>query len=197
MLRHGFPILQRLGVPATVFVGAGLVDVHDQPLRGAGIDLWRETPHREELYCVSWEQLRQLQAAGWEIGAHSMTHPLLTRLDDDALAWELQESKRRCEAMLGVPCRTMAYPTGNFDARVERAVAIAGYEAAAALPRRFDNPRPLAWPRISIQRQDSDLVFRVKVAPLIRALRRTRGWLLLDDIRLHASLGKRTGPSQS
>lgn len=195
MLQHGFPILNQLGVPGTVFVAAKLVDTHEQRLRGPAIDAWQETPHRHELFCLSWEELRKLHAAGWEIGAHSMTHPLLTQLDDETLAWELEESKRRCEEMLGAPCRTMAYPTGDFDDRVERAVAVAGYEAAAALPRRFTDPHPLAWPRVSIQRRDGELAFRVKVAPLVRALRRTRLWPVLDELRLRASSRRRAGPT--
>jgi peptidoglycan/xylan/chitin deacetylase (PgdA/CDA1 family) len=184
VLRHGFPLLHRLGVPATVFVASSLVDTHEQPLRGAVIDGWRDGPWREELHCLSWEELRTLTDAGWEIGAHSQTHPLLTQLDDEALADELRGSKLRCEEMLGVPCRTMAYPTGDFDERVERATAAAGYEAAGALPRRFTAPRPLAWPRISIQRRDGELAFRAKVSPLVRSLRRTPVWPLLDDVRL-------------
>jgi len=186
VLRHGFPILRSLAVPATVFVAVGLVDTHEQRLRGTVIDPWQDTPHRHELYCLSWEELRELAAGGWEIGAHSMTHPLLTGVDDARLAWELQQSKRRCEEMLGVPCRTMAYPTGDFDERVERAVEAAGYEAAAALPRRFDDPHPLAWPRVSIQRRDRGLAFRVKVSPIVRALRRSPVWPLLDEVWLRA-----------
>lgn len=184
VLRHGFPILQRLDVPATVFVASSLVDKHEEPMRGAVIDPWQTTRHRDELHCLSWEELRELDAEGWEIGAHSMTHPLLTQLDDETLAHELRGSKLRCEEMLGVPCRTMAYPTGNFDDRVERATGAAGYDAAAALPKRFTDPRPLAWPRISIQRRDGDLAFRTKVSRLVRSMRSTALWPLLDDLRL-------------
>jgi peptidoglycan/xylan/chitin deacetylase (PgdA/CDA1 family) len=186
VLRHGFPILQRLGVPATVFVASSLVDTHEEPLRGTVIDPWQDTPHRDELYCLSWEELRSLVAQGWEIGAHSMTHPLLTELDDDTLAQELRGSKLRCEEMLGVPCRTMAYPTGDFDERVERATGAAGYEAAAALPKQFTDPRPLAWPRVSIQRRDSDRAFRTKVSPLVRSLRQTAVWPILNEVRVRA-----------
>lgn len=180
VLREGLPVLERLGVPATVFVASGLVDTHEEPLRGAVIDEWRDGPHRDELHCLSWEKLRLLAAKGWEIGAHSMTHPLLTQVDDDRLDWELRESRRRCEEELDVPCRTMAYPTGDFDDRVERAAAAAGYEAAAALPRRFDEPRPLAWPRVSVQRRDGELAFRLKVSPAVRRARRSPAWPLLD-----------------
>jgi peptidoglycan/xylan/chitin deacetylase (PgdA/CDA1 family) len=183
VLEHGFPVLERLGVPATVFVASTLVD-HQRRLRGAVLDPWADTPHESELYCLSWPQLRRLQDSGWEIGAHSMTHPLLTQLDDDTLERELVGSKARCEEMLGVPCRTMAYPTGNFDERVERATEAAGYEAAAALPKRFTTGRPFAWPRVSVQRDDSLVVYRLKVSPAVRALRRSSLWPQVDQLRL-------------
>lgn len=180
VLREGLPVLERLGVPATVFVASGLVDTHEQPLRGRVIDEWRDGPHRHELYCLCWEKLRLLAERGWEVGAHSMTHPLLTQVDDGRLDWELRESKRRCEEELGTSCRTMAYPTGDFDDRVEGAAAAAGYEAAAALPRRFEEPRPLAWPRISVQRRDGTLAFRLKTSPTVRRARRSPAWPILD-----------------
>jgi peptidoglycan/xylan/chitin deacetylase (PgdA/CDA1 family) len=186
VLRHGFPRLERHGVPATVFVASSLVDSHEQPMRGAVIDDWQDTAHRDELHCLSWGELRTLVERGWEVGAHSMTHPLLTQLDDETLAAELRGSKLRCEEMLGVPCRTMAYPTGDFDERVERAAGAAGYDAAATLPKQFTGPRALAWPRVSVQRRDGDLAFRAKVSPLVRSMRRTPVWPVLDDVRLRA-----------
>ncbi len=195
VVRHGVPVLRRLGVPGTIFVAPGLVDAHRQRLRGTVIDAWQETPYGEELHCLSWQELRELSQDGWEIGAHSMTHPLLTQVDDETLAWELQESKRRCEEMLGLPCRTMAYPTGDFDERVEEAVGAAGYEGAATLPRRFDEARPLAWPRISVQRRDGDRAFRVKVSPLVRALRRSPVWPLLDGLRVRVTRRPAAGPA--
>lgn len=191
VLEHGFPVLDQLGVPGTVFVASSLVDMHTERLRGAVIDPWADGPHRDELYCLSWPELRRLQESGWEIGAHSMTHPLLTQLDDETLMHELTGSKRRCEEMLGVPCRTMAYPTGNFDERVERATEAAGYEAAAALPKRFTTGRPLAWPRVSVQRDDSRVVYRVKVSPVVRAARRSSLWPVVDQLRLRVTAGSR------
>lgn len=195
VLKHGFPILERFGVPATVFVASSLVDTHEQPLRGAVIDPWADGPHRDELYCLSWPELNRLQDAGWEIGAHSMTHPLLTKLDDETLARELTGSKARCEEMLGVPCRTMAYPTGNFDERVERATEAAGYEAAAALPKRFETGRPFAWPRVSVQRDDSMLVYRLKVSRAMREIRRSSLWPRVDRLRLAVTGGPRRAAS--
>lgn len=58
-----------------------------------------------------------------EIGAHTLTHPILTQVDDDRLEKEIVESKRRLEAVLQRPVTTLSYPNGNFD---QRCLEIAG-----------------------------------------------------------------------
>ena len=87
-----------------------------------GIDGWLGTEHEHELQPLSWDELRRLQDAGWEIGSHACSHPYLTRLGDDELERELGESRRRLETELGRPCRSLAYPYGDHDERVVRAV---------------------------------------------------------------------------
>jgi peptidoglycan/xylan/chitin deacetylase (PgdA/CDA1 family) len=183
VLQHGFPVLSALGVPATVFVSTTFVDTADKPLVGPDLIEWQNGPHHHELYPLSWADLLELSEAGWEVGSHTMTHPWLTQVDDARLKHELRGSKERCEEALGLPCHTIAYPKGDYDARVEQATAEAGYEAAAILPHRFNKPRPLAWPRISIQRGDSELVFRAKVSRTVRVVRRSPVWPIVDGTR--------------
>ena len=45
-----------------------------------GIDHWIGGPHETELVPMSWEELATLAAAGWEVGAHTRTHPHMTQL---------------------------------------------------------------------------------------------------------------------
>jgi peptidoglycan/xylan/chitin deacetylase (PgdA/CDA1 family) len=183
VLRHGFPVLSALGVPATVFISTSFVDSADKPLVGPELIEWQGGPHHDELYPLSWPNLLELSNEGWEVGSHTMTHAWLTRVDDVRLKRELSGSKERCEEMLGRPCRTIAYPKGDFDVRVEQATGEAGYEAGAILPRRFSKPRPLAWPRVSIQRGDSDFVFRAKISRTLRVVRRSPVWPVVDGTR--------------
>jgi peptidoglycan/xylan/chitin deacetylase (PgdA/CDA1 family) len=172
---HGYPVLRRLGVPATIFAVTGFVGAQ-HPMHWPGIDQFLGTRHERELTPVSWDELRELQASGWEIGSHTCSHPHLTRCDDASLQRELQESRATCEQEVGQPCRSLAYPFGDLDARVERAAADAGYAAACALPDRFGRPAPLAWPRIGVWRRDTQVLFRIKVSPMFRALRRSPAW---------------------
>lgn len=82
---------------------------------------------------ITWEQARLMDRARVEIGSHTLTHPILTNIDDERLGAELRESKSRLEAKLGRPVDLFCYPNGNNDARVKRAVASAGYRSAVTV----------------------------------------------------------------
>lgn len=76
------------------------------------------------------EQLRELIAAGHEVGSHSSSHEILPQLDDAQLADEILQSKTRLESETRAPVRSFCFPNGDYDARCLRLVADAGYEAA-------------------------------------------------------------------
>lgn len=65
---------------------------------------------------MSIDQLKELSAAGWEVGSHSMTHVDLTQTGE--LEWELVQSKANLENKLGVNVETFAYPFGSFSAEI-------------------------------------------------------------------------------
>jgi peptidoglycan/xylan/chitin deacetylase (PgdA/CDA1 family) len=189
VLLEGLPVLRRLGVPGTVFPNIAYVD--SERLRvGPALQHWLGSAYEAELESMTWDEIRQLSEAGWEIGSHTVTHPYLTEIDDVALDRELRDSKGRLEREIGRPCRTIAYPSGNFDDRVARVAAVAAYEVAGALPRRLpSHPDRLAWPRISISRDDNRVTFALKVSPVVRRLRQTHLWLTVDDLRIKLSRG--------
>lgn len=164
------PILDSLGVTATVFVPTEFVD-SSESMVWQGTDNWVADGYRGELNCMSSEQIEQLADSGWEIGAHPHSHPHLVELGDDEIANELRTSKAACERILGRPCRTVAYPYGNADARVEGAAAAAGFEAAAGLSRNASRCSRFYWARLGIYRNDSPLRFRLKCSRAIRQLR--------------------------
>jgi peptidoglycan/xylan/chitin deacetylase (PgdA/CDA1 family) len=169
VLEQGLPILSRLGLPGTVFVPTELVG-GPGAMAWPGTDRWLGTPHEDGLRSLSWEELGTLADAGWEIGSHSRTHPWLTQLGDEQLAAELRGSREDCEERLGRECTSVAYPFGAVDGRVVRAVADAGYRAAAALPMRLHRRRALEWPRVGIYSNDPFPRFRAKVSRLRRYL---------------------------
>lgn len=176
VLRLAKPLLDAVGFPATVYAPTAYLDTPDRPLSWDGIEQWGGGEFERELLPMSWDQLRELADAGWEIGSHTATHPHLTALDDDALRRELVESRATVERRLGRPCPTLAYPYGDHDERVVAAAGAAGYAAAGTLPGRLPRPRPLAWPRIGVYHSDDERRFRMKVSRPMRRLRGSRLW---------------------
>ena len=59
------------------------------------------------------DQLKELAAAGWETGSHSMTHADLTK--SDRIEWEMVESRYMLGRLLKVPVNTFAYPYGRAN----------------------------------------------------------------------------------
>ncbi len=164
----GRPILDALGWPATIFVPTAFIG-RDEPLRWPGIDEWVDTEHAHELLPLSWDELRDLRAAGWEVGSHTRTHPRLTTLGDEDLAAELADAKLACERELG-SCTSIAYPYGDVDARVIAATARAGYETGGGLPTGRFVRSTLAWPRIGVYHGDDDRRFRQKISRVARGV---------------------------
>jgi peptidoglycan/xylan/chitin deacetylase (PgdA/CDA1 family) len=183
VLELAFPTLERLGMTATVFAPTAFVGT-ERPVAWPGIEDWLDSPYSSELLPLSWEELRQLSDAGWEIGSHSHTHPRLTQLDDTELERELHDSKEECERQLGLPCTSIAYPFGDIDERVVSAAALNGYRTGAALEVR--SVQRLAWPRFSVTREDSIARFRRQTSPIVRRLRRSRVGPVAD--RAYAAL---------
>jgi peptidoglycan/xylan/chitin deacetylase (PgdA/CDA1 family) len=169
------PILAELGLPATVFAPTAFID-EPQELSWPGIDQWAGTPDAAELRSMSWDDLRELSELGWEIGAHTRTHPRLTTLSDSDLREELSGSRESCTAHLGRPCRAVAYPYGDVDARVADAAREAGFDTGAALSSSLWHRGVLRWPRVGIYNRDGDARFTLKLNATMRRFRATRLW---------------------
>ena len=163
------PILARYGWPATVFVVSDLADT-GRPAEWPGLESTK-LPLLERR-AMSWEQLRTLAAAGWEVGSHTMSHPLLTTLTDSQIASELRGSLHRVAAMAG-ECRSLAYPYGRADDRVARLAAEAGYEAACTLTGAHPVDTTYLRPRLPIDERDVGLRLSLKISRIALAARRS------------------------
>jgi len=80
------------------------------------------------------QMIRTMAAQRFEIGAHTVSHPILTSLSDDAARHEIVQCKRDLEAIVDTPVRYFAYPNGkvekDFDERHVTMVREAGFAAA-------------------------------------------------------------------
>lgn len=112
--RMARPVLERLEIPATLFVPTDFVDgACEGPLAGA-----------EDLPPMRWERLRDLAREGLvELGSHSRSHPDLRALGRADLEREIRGSRDMLRDRTGVNPRIFCYPRGLWSRRVERIVA--------------------------------------------------------------------------
>lgn len=117
---NAFPVLQKEEIPATVFLTVDYIGTDELPV----------LRDRRGVPPLRWEQVEEMARHGVDLGAHTLTHPNLTTLDDESLRHEVAESGRQIRERTGFEPRTFCYPRGDFDARVKDAVREAGYELA-------------------------------------------------------------------
>lgn len=86
-------------------------------------------------------RVRTLQRGGWEIDAHTFTHPDLTTVEAARLRREVAGSRTWIRGVFRVPCDFFAYPAGRYDATVVRAVRAAGFRAAVTTTYGLASPR--------------------------------------------------------
>lgn len=118
-----FPVLADYNFTATVF----LVAAHCEKYNDWDGDL----PTIERSRLMSWNEIKELHNYGIEFGAHSLTHPDLTRIPLEQVKRELSESKMVIEDRLGGAVEMFAYPYGKFNISVKRLTA-ENYAAACS-----------------------------------------------------------------
>lgn len=107
--RYAFPVLKRMGFPATIFMIT----------ENIGREGW-----------LGEEDLRILDESGIAIESHTVSHAFLPEKSDAEIIRELTESKKRLESLLGRPVELFSYPAGGVTPNIQRLVSAAGYKAA-------------------------------------------------------------------
>jgi len=135
------PLLHRWGLPATVFLPTGYCGrTNDWP----GQPDWVA---QEPL--LNWEYVGELARQGFEFGAHSVNHPVLTRLPPLVAELEIAQCKVQIEEHVGQPVEFFCYPYGRWNPAVRNMVN-QHYKGACATIARAINPGSdlFALPRI-------------------------------------------------
>ena len=158
---EAFPVLQRHGVPAGVFVVYETIGRHNA---------WHDPGSEPWVDMLRKEDMREMADSGLiEFGSHTMRHRNLGQAPLDEARWELEESKARLEELLGHEVPFFAYPYGGGaeDPAVREAALKAGYrfdfgirQAKAVWPWK---PEQGALPRLFIRWEDTALDFRLKM----------------------------------
>jgi len=106
-----WPRLQAAGFPFTIFVSTDAVDQR----------------HRRTM---SWEEIRELAAAGVTIGNHSAAHDHMWKMDEPARQADLDRAEKRFREELGFAPGLFAYPFGEFDLALRDMVTERGFDGA-------------------------------------------------------------------
>jgi len=117
---EAFPVLERYGMRATVFLTVG---------EGRKTEPASRLPSLYGRSMLSWPEIGEMQSAGIAVGAHTLTHADLTQAPQDRVEAEICQSKKIIEDALGTPVVSFAYPYGRFD---QRSLAIARQHFACA-----------------------------------------------------------------
>ncbi|MCL4542700.1 MAG: polysaccharide deacetylase family protein [Deltaproteobacteria bacterium] len=118
---NGLNIIKENGVKATVFMVSGLV---------GGVNDWdiKNGENKDEMLTVN--DLKKMADCGMEIGAHTKTHPHLSRISPDAAYNEIFESKNALERLLDIKINFFAYPYGDYNKEVKTLAEKAGFWGA-------------------------------------------------------------------
>ena len=150
VLDTAVPELKRHGFSATAYI------ISD---RLGGTNEWDEGPVWQ---LMTGDQVRELAAAGIEIGSHAATHMRLAGASPAQLTAEISESRTSLGALLGTEIRGFAFPYGSMDAASRQAVRDAGYEYACAVEASTAEIGLMALPRLYVGEQDDTRRMTVK-----------------------------------
>lgn len=120
---YAFPILKKYNFKATVFLIADLINKTNE---------WLQKKGEPTCEMLSEDQIKEMAEYGIDFGAHTCTHPDLTRIPPEVAKREIFESKRKIENLLETSIISFCYPYGNFNDTIKQMVIEAGFKCACA-----------------------------------------------------------------
>ena len=138
--RHGAPVLARHGFAATIFLVTGHM---------GGTNDWAPPPPKLGVQpLMDWETVKSLVSDGWEVGAHTRTHPDLRRLTLEQMENEVARSRVDIQEQVQQKVESFAYPFGFKSPAAARVVAREFQLACVTDLRRASGEALHALPRV-------------------------------------------------
>ncbi|WP_246303190.1 polysaccharide deacetylase family protein [Paenibacillus plantarum] len=135
-VEEAMPILAKYNFPATLFMSPGMV---------------------EDAGYLNWEQVKQLQQAGWDIQPHGMTHPHLPKLSAEQQAYEITEARKLIEEKLGTQADVFCYPYGEYNQTTLKVLKDYGFRYAFTIDQGYTTNQqyPYSLKRLFINGEES------------------------------------------
>ncbi len=118
---EGFKIMSSNKIKAAVFMVSGLI---------GGINEWDMKNGENSDEMLNLTELQEMSQYGIEIGAHTLTHPRLTKITREEAYKEILLSKKNLEKLTGSDINFFAYPYGDYNEETEKLVKKAGFYGA-------------------------------------------------------------------
>jgi len=125
-LEAAVPLMKEIGARAINYLVADRI--------GKSSD-WEAAEGGEARPLMDDAQIRDWLAAGNWIGAHTCTHPRLSKIPRDRAREEILSCKKKLEDRFGQPFEHFAYPFGDYDDVVVEMVREAGFKTACTMDR--------------------------------------------------------------
>jgi peptidoglycan/xylan/chitin deacetylase (PgdA/CDA1 family) len=139
-----YPLLKKYGFTATAYIISGKIGGN----------------------YMTWDQIREVQAGGIEIGAHTVNHVDLATATEEVQRHEIFDSKAAIEEQVHVPVVSFCYPSGKHSAVTEQLVQEAGFTSATTTVegqvRAEDNRFLLSRVRMSPGLDGGDLLHEIQ-----------------------------------
>jgi peptidoglycan/xylan/chitin deacetylase (PgdA/CDA1 family) len=156
--RHAFPVLNRYGFSATMYLPTAYIGGTPIPFKGED--------------CLTWSEVRELQRQGIDFGSHTVNHPWLREMAASAINDEIVNSKDTIEQKVGCGVDSFAYPYAfpqterNFTQMLRDMLCTAGYKTGVSTivgraTRRSDS---LFLERLPVNSWDDPALFKAKLA---------------------------------
>ena len=191
---HAYPILKKLGLKATVFITYDFVnknsfawwdrlehsgekidlnllkssspaEIEAETIELTGLSPDSRKPKKYEF--MNWEQIKEMNDV-FEIGSHTMTHPILTNVSLKEAEKEITQSKTKIEKKIGREVKSFSYPNGNYNDELVKIVKKAGYKCAVVYNKGVNNKnKMLKLHRRGINIKDNAATFANKTAGVL------------------------------
>lgn len=154
---NAYPVLKRLGIPATIFVVTDCLD-KKKILWESGVN-----PKEANIF-LSWEELREMRDV-FDIGTHTVTHRKLTSLGPEEVREEFIQSRAYIEKQTGARVIAVSYPKSRFTQEIQKIAAECGFEFVLSHGRGFRHSADLRYlEKIPVGPGDTMRLFTVKLS---------------------------------